>query len=274
MTQAAARLHRSHVAGYWYPQDAGELRREILRLAGPAHPVAEAVGVLLPHGPYDRAGRVGASTAAAVAIPRRCVIFSPTHTGRGAGWSVLAEGAYATPLGEVPIDEALAQAALADAPQVSVDEQAHAGEHGIEALLPLLQVFGPAELQVLPVVTGRADPAACAAVAAAVAGGVRRLGEPVLIIGSVDMTQFEPGAEVARKDAALARALAGLDGEGFERQARASGAAICGAAAVRCALELVRRLGARGGEPIAYATSAETGGDPESATGYLGMMFR
>src|SRR6266542_1158865 len=80
------------------------------------------------------------------------------------GVSVYAHGAFGTPLGEIPIDEALAQALLA-ADDVMLDEPSlHRDEHSLEMQLPFLQHLVPG-LRIVPLLMGSQDRAEVEALA-------------------------------------------------------------------------------------------------------------
>jgi len=100
------------VSGRFYPGTKGELERavrELLRTVEPgAHPAA-ARAAIAPHAGYLYSGLTAAHVFARLRLPRLIVIVAPNHTGmcRASGGASLWEtGAFATPLGEVPIDDA------------------------------------------------------------------------------------------------------------------------------------------------------------------------
>jgi AmmeMemoRadiSam system protein B len=270
----AGRSRRSPVSGYFYPSDPAGLRKALGVPSATLPGLEPAVAALVPHGPYRFAGTTLGQTLAAVRVPAVCIVLGSNHTGYGQPWSVLDAGAYRTPLGEVAVDEALAQRVLAACPGMAVDEQAHAGEHAVDVVLPALQLFGPAEVRVVPIIARVDDPATSHQVGQALAGVVREWPEPVLILGTVELTRYEPHAEIARKDTQIIDALASLDDEALVRTVWRAPAAVCGLGVMVAVVTAARALGASSGRCVHYATSAAAGGDPDSATGYVGMLFR
>ena len=109
--------------------------------------------------------------------------------------------------------------------------------------------------------------------AEALAKAVRQVEEPVLIVASAELSQFRPSEEIRAADARLLDAMQGLDARAFGDAVLASGASLCGATVITCALEAVRQLGGTSARAIRYATSAEAGGDPHSSTGYAGVTL-
>src|SRR5213082_3277473 len=92
---------------------------------------------------YMYSGQVAGAVFSRLEIPRHCVILCPNHTGRGHPLAMMKEGAWRTPLGEVPIDSELAEDLLQEFPALSEDSAAHRYEHAIEVELPFLQVRQP-----------------------------------------------------------------------------------------------------------------------------------
>ena len=267
------RVRRATVAGLCYPADAAVLRDTVERLASSSHPRISCVGAVIPHGGYHYSGAVAGQTLGRVAVPRRCVILAPNHTGAGPAWSLMPEGAYATPLGEVAIDEPLAQAFVEACPLLEADGLAHRGEHAIEVALPFLQVLAPEGLTIVPVVIGSEQADEVERVAQALAGCLARETEPVLVVASADLSHYEPRDAVADKDAQMLEAILALETAAFLQRMRDLRVTTCAGAPIACLLATVRRLGASVAELVRYATSAEAGGDPQSATGYAGVVF-
>lgn len=266
------RLRQASVAGYYYPDDATELRRQ-LGQSVPRHEIrTQAVGVLVPHGPHRFSGAITGKTLGRVAMPSCCVILSPNHLGLGRRWSLMADGAYETPLGCVPIDELLCGLLQAANLLVGDDEQAHRAEHAIEVILPFMQWVAPEDLTIVPLVINSVDPDECAEVAAALADVIGQSGKRVLVIASSDLSHYAPAAQASTCDAKLLEAMRTLDGRHFLRTVSELGVTTCGAGAVACWLQTTRRLGATDTTLIEYGTSAQAGGDPHAVVGYAGLV--
>ncbi len=261
------------MAGYYYPAQADQLAQAIRRLTkGDPSPMA-AQAVVVPHGSLDRCGAVTGSTLSRVRLPRRCILLGPSHTGTWLPWAVMGAGAYRTPLGEVPIDERCVEALLKRCPFLTVDPSAHRGEHALEVILPFLQALGPSDLQIVPVVMGIDDVEECHMMAQALAQVVRLQEEPVLLVASSDLSQYQPVDRVRANDRHVVDALVTLDSAALRHQMAQERGAFCGFGALLCVMEAARRLGATHGTLHAYATSADAGGDPYAAVGYAGVML-
>lgn len=265
------RLRRPAVAGLFYLKDAQALHETVLRLSAFNGDKVQGLGVIVPHGGLHRSGQVIGQTLGRVQIPRRCVILGPNHTGWGDSWSVMTHGAYATPLGDVPIDEQLAEMALERSSLLQADDLGHRGEHSIEVLLPFLRQLGPADLMITPIVIRSENPRECNAAAEAIAACVKLLQEPVLVIASADLSHYESREVVQQKDAQLIAAITALHGHVAQELLKQM--KTCGLASISCMLNAANRMGATRAQLVRYGTSADAGGDPQSATGYAGMII-
>ena len=134
-----AAVRPAAVAGMFYPGNARALTDEVDELLGGAEALAPRVGfpkaIVVPHAGYIYSGGVAASAYDAVraarGIVRRVVLLGPVHRVPVRGLATVSDAAFATPLGEVPIDRD-ALDSLADLPQVVTSDAAHALEHSLE----------------------------------------------------------------------------------------------------------------------------------------------
>ncbi len=271
---AVKRARPSTVAGYYYPRHREELAHTLIQLLPPQEATRSALGVVVPHGSWAFSGSVAGRTLSRIHLPRRVIVLAPNHTGLGHAWSVMSSGAYATPLGDVPIDEALAEALLRACPLFAEDHTAHWPEHAIEVLLPFLQSLGPADLAMVPIVIDSTTPTDYQHAGEAIARVVKQSPEPVLLMASADLTHYEPHERVRATDELLLASVQSGEAARWIAQLRDLRIATCAEAPVACLLEATRRLGATHTELVSYATSAEAGGDPHSVIGYAGLLIQ
>ena len=263
------------MAGYYYPADPETLRdtvRSLIHLEVGQAPRA-ARGLIVPHGSFRHAGAVLGSTFAGLMIPRRCIIVAPSHTGSWGPWSLPSAGAYRTPLGDVPIDEACADMVRRRCPFLEDDSALQQGEQAIEVLLPFLQQSGPSGLTIVPLIGGSTDREQWADVSRALAHVIRMHEEPVLLIASSDLSHYQPYEQTMACDRMLLEAMRGLAGEALLRVVDQHRFVMCGALAVACVLDATKALGATQATLRAYTTSAEGGGDLHAAVGYAGVVI-
>src|SRR5580765_513811 len=109
-------LREPAVAGKFYPASPKALRADLASYLSGARERTSAIGCIAPHAGYMYSGAVAGAVFSAIEIPERCIILCPNHTGRGHPLSIVAEGTWRTPLGDVPIDSKLAAGLLRSYP--------------------------------------------------------------------------------------------------------------------------------------------------------------
>jgi len=268
---------RPAVAGMFYPHEAPALRDMVdgFLAAVTASPAA-ARGAVAPHAGLVYSGQCAAHVLARVALPPVVVVLAPNHTGRSTapgGASVWTRGAFATPLGEVPIAEALADALLARCDLAAADKVAHAEEHAVEVELPFLQVLR-ADVALLPIVLAWDDWRHAEQLATDLAALVRDWPQPVLLLASSDMTHYESAARARAKDEKALAAIARLDGRGLLDVCRRERITMCGRAPAAVVIEACRQLSATTGTVVDYRHSGDVTGDDSSVVAYAGVVVR
>lgn len=248
------------VAGMFYPADARALTATVRRLlADAAVEPREAAAILVPHAGYAYSGPVAAVAIGAVAAtPLRVVLVGPAHRVGFDGVSAADFSAYRVPTGRLPVDRA-AVAELEDAGVAHFLPTAHAEEHCLEVMIPLLlERFG--EVPIVPLLVGVASPADVeAALEAALRPGD-------LLLVSSDLSHFLPYDEARRRDlATLVDVVAG-------RWSELDGFHACGHRGLAGAMRLASRRGWRG-ELLDYRSSGDTAGDRARVVGYGAVAF-
>jgi len=271
-------VRRPAVSGRFYPESADDLEHEVRRLLEPVLPFAHAArarAAVAPHAGYLYSGVTAAHVFARLDLPRAIVVLAPNHTGRcdaEGGVSLWESGAFATPLGEVPVDAGLAEAIRAACPLVAVDHGAHTGEHAIEVELPFIQIRRP-DAAIVPLLLAWDVWEAARALGEALAAVIRRYPEPVLLLASSDLNHYESAAVSELKDAQALDAIAALDGAELLRRCRDERISMCGRGPVATVLAAVRALGATAAEIVDYRHSGWVTGDESSVVGYGGVVI-
>jgi AmmeMemoRadiSam system protein B len=248
----------------FYPESAAVLARQVAQMLAAAPPslAQRPKAIIVPHAGYIYSGPVAASVYALLATLRdtvsRIVLLGPTHRVAIAGLAIPSSSAFATPLGNVPVDQE-ALAALADLPQVVVNDAAHADEHSLEVQLPFLQtIFG--EFSLLPFAVGQASPQEVADVLDRLWGG-----EETLIVVSSDLSHYLPYATAQKIDAQTAQHIVDLDPTLHHQQA-------CGAAPLNGLLLAARQHGLQA-QLLDLRNSGDTAGDKTRVVGYGAFAF-
>lgn len=251
------------VAGTFYPGEPGALAAEVasyLAEADPQGPVPKAI--IAPHAGYMYsgaiAGRVYARLKPLAGRVRRVVLLGPAHRVYVRCAAVPGASAFASPLGEVRLDEA-AIAKLRQLPCVEVSDRAHALEHSLEVHLPFLQaVLG--EFTLVPIVIGEATPAEVTRILDLLWGG-----EETLVVVSSDLSHYLPYDAARRRDLDTARAILGLEATLVPEEA-------CGAYPINGLLTYARQHGLDV-EGIDLRNSGDTAGGRDRVVGYGAFAF-
>ena len=266
-----AASRRPAVAGTFYA-GTERLRDQVRALLPEGARRQPVVGAVAPHAGYMYSGRVAAAVYARIQPPATLVILGPNHTGMGVQAAIMTEGAWATPLGEVGIDRALARAIAEASPTLAEDPLAHLDEHSVEVQLPFIQVLMPGA-QFVPICLMSQSLGVCRDVGHAVAEGVRQTGRPAVIVASTDMSHYVPQEVAERKDRQAIAAVEALDAEGLFAVVRRERISMCGFHPTAAALVAARELGATAGHLVQYATSGEVSGDFQQVVGYAGLLL-
>jgi len=270
-------LRRPAVAGRFYPGDPEDLRAEAQAYLSQSksnnQTAVQAIGCITPHAGYVYSGHVAGAVFARLEIPERCVVLCPNHTGMGRALAILSEGAWETPLGEVPVDEGLAGALKRQFPALHEDAAAHRAEHAIEVELPFLQLRQP-KLQIVPIALGTGQFEVLEALGVALAEVVAAQAAPVLIVASSDMNHYESDAVTRVKDHRAIERILTLDPRGLFDVVTQQNISMCGFGPAVVMLTAARQLGATSAELVKYATSGDISGDRNAVVGYAGVVVK
>jgi MEMO1 family protein len=261
------------VAGRFYPSDPEILSKQIDGFVSTGSQKVRALGCVVPHAGYMYSGGVAGEVYASIEIPMRCILLGPRHFPRGEPLAILAQGSFATPLGEAQIDSELAVSLAHECPRLREDPVAHEREHSLEVQIPFLQ-FLVKDFRFVPVVLATDRYGAIEELGSAVAKVVASAGEPVLAIASTDMNHYESDAVTRVKDARAIERILALDPRGLYDTVRGEGITMCGYAATAAMLIAMRELGATEARLVRYATSGDVSGDREQVVGYAGIVIR
>jgi MEMO1 family protein len=260
------------VAGSFYPADPAILAREILEFTGPVAHKRPVRGCIVPHAGYMYSGHVAGAVYAEIEIPARAILLGPRHYPRGEPLAILQEGAWQTPLGNAPIDEALSRALLYEFPRLRDDAVAHEREHSLEVQIPFLQRLR-SDIQFCPIVLATDRFPVLEELGHALARVVRAQPNPVLVIASTDMNHYESDAVTRVKDQKAIEKVQALDARGLFDTVRSEGISMCGYAATVAVLVAMKDLGANEAVLIRYATSGDINSDRSRVVGYAGFVI-
>ena len=261
------------VAGQFYPASASQLRVMIEEMVDEAVEKEDVIGLVSPHAGYVYSGPVAGAVISRVKFKDTCIILGPNHTGRGKPLSIMSQGKWQTPLGDVEIDAELAQHLLSLTRHLQEDEAAHQFEHSIEVQLPFLQYFKP-DIKIVPITLSFAGIDVYKEIGEEIARAINDTGREAVIMASSDMTHYEPQDTAAKKDRQAIDAILRLDEDELFRRVEEQNITMCGVAPVASLIAAARELGATSAELVKYQTSGDTSGDYSAVVGYAGIIIK
>jgi hypothetical protein len=266
-------LRHSVVAGKFYPRDAESLREEVRAYISqaPEQEPVRAFGCICPHAGYMYSGHVAGAVFARLDVPELCIVLCPNHTGMGRALAIMSEGAWETPLGEVPIDSTLAAALKQRCPALREDSAAHRAEHATEVELPFLQLRQP-RLGFVPIALGTGQFDVLEQLGLGLAETISAQKQAVLIVASSDMNHYESDAATRVKDHQAIERILTLDARGLYDVVTQQEISMCGFGPAVVMLTAARALGAKSAELVKYATSGDISGDRDMVVGYAGVI--
>lgn len=261
------------VAGHFYTANPDRLRREVLEFTAHVGEKVVALGCVVPHAGYMYSGHVAGAVYGKLQLPSRFVILCPNHTGEGQPLSVMSEGRWQTPLGELEVDQQLADALMRRFPALSEDYQAQKYEHALEVQLPFLQVLVP-QFTFVPITVGVGRYEYLHGLGEALEYTLANVPDPVMLIASSDMNHYEPDAITREKDRKAIERILALDPAGLQEVLTREHSTMCGYGPTIAMLVAARMLGATSAELVKYATSGDISGDRDSVVGYAGILVK
>jgi AmmeMemoRadiSam system protein B len=262
------------VAGQFYPADPRELTRLIRKftIEQPGAKKGRVRACLVPHAGYIYSGGVAGAVFARIILPKQVLVLGVRHSPVGEDLAILSEGAWRTPLGDVPVDELLALRVKAACPGLREDSVAHSREHSLEVELPFFQVLDPG-FSFVPVAVGTLRFEELHDLGMGLARAFKESQEEILVVTSSDMNHYEPDETSRNKDAKAIDRLKEVDAQGLYEVCRREKISMCGLGPAVVMLTAMKELGVKSGELVRYANSGDVNGDRDAVVGYAGMIF-
>ena len=278
-------VRRPVVASQFYEGDAEALKAQVkscfLHPLGPGklpdvnlhiHP-RNIMGLICPHAGYLYSGPVAAHAFSALAQdgkPDTVVLLGPNHKGYGSGLSLMRDGTWRTPLGDIEIDTAIADTILKESQVIDVDETAHRFEHSIEVQLPFLQFLYGNVFKIVPLCFLMQDYNSAVEVGRALIEALDKTN--TVVIASSDMTHYEPANIATEKDQAALKAVVNLDTKGFYNIIENRNITACGYGPITALLTYANGINAKA-QLLSYHNSGDVTGDYSGVVGYAAVSF-
>jgi hypothetical protein len=273
-------------SGSFYESNAKSLRNQIdrcfLHEFGPGRlPViskkgsCDLIGLISPHAGYMFSGPIAAHAYHALALnckPDTVIILGPNHTGYGSTVSLMNDGFWQTPLGNVEIDNELASSIAKKSQIIDIDELAHRFEHSIEVQLPFLQYLYGSDFKFVPICFQLQDITTVLEIGKILAEML--LSKNIVIIASSDMTHYQPQSIATSKDLETLRAVEELNTKRFYSLLELRHVTACGYGPIATMIAVTNELHGKEAKLLCYKTSGDITGDFSSVVGYAAMSFK
>jgi AmmeMemoRadiSam system protein B len=261
------------VAGRFYPAEPDKLSESICEFLQPANqPHIKAIGLVVPHAGYMYSGHVAGAVYARVDLPQRNIVLCPNHTGFGTPLSIMTNGAWRTPLGDMQIDEEICTALMDADRDLEEDSAAQRFEHAVEVQIPFLQHIGGAAVRFVPITIGTNRFGDLEQLGNAIAKVVREIAPGTLIIASSDMNHYESDAITRVKDHKAIDQVLAMNPRGLYDVVQREKISMCGYGPTVSMLTAAKLLGATRAELVKYATSGDVSLDFDHVVGYAGIV--
>ncbi len=278
-------IRRPTQAGSFYAGDARALKQQIescfLHPFGPGRlpKVDESgprkvVGLVCPHAGYMYSGPVAANAYYELALdgnPATIVVMGPNHTGYGSALSIMDEGTWRTPLGDVEIDSIVAHALCHETGLLDVDELAHKFEHSVEVQLPFLQYLYGNTFKFVPICFQLQDFESANEIGNALAEVLSA--RNAVVVASSDFTHYESQSSAERKDLSALAAVEAMDAKRFIDIVEERNVTACGYGPIAATITASKSLLAKKATLLRYKTSGDITGDKSSVVGYAAVSF-
>ncbi len=273
---------RSSLAGTWYTDDAGKLKREIDGYLADVKQEAQpdVIALILPHAGYQYSGRTAAFGMNQIKGReyKRVIIIGPTHQFQMQNVISIPDVThYRTPLGEVALDLDFIAELKQNAFVVSKSE-AHQEEHSVQIELPLIQSV-LRDFKIVPIVCGQLDLETAREIGATLRSLVDK---ETLVVISSDFTHYgdrfgyvpfedDVAENIKKLDLGAYSFIEKKDDAGFVDYVAKTGATICGRNPI--AILLAMLPGEAKAHLLQYTTSGEITGDYANSVSYLSADF-
>jgi AmmeMemoRadiSam system protein B/AmmeMemoRadiSam system protein A len=266
-------IRKPIAAGKYYPDSSSQIRAMIDSFIDKKAEKEEVIGLVVPHAGYIYSGAVAGAVLSHIKFKDTFVVLGPNHTGRGQPFSIMTEGTWETPLGEVQIDSELARKLVSMSHYLKEDRLAHEYEHSIEVQIPFLQYF-KADVKIVPIILSTGDGEICKGIGRDIGRALRELKKEAVILASSDMNHYESQKVTQKKDRQAIDAILNLDPDELLKRVEEQNITMCGYAPAIVMLSAAMELGAGKAELVKYQTSGDVLGDYEAVVGYAGIIVK
>lgn len=231
-------------------------------------------GLIVPHGAYIYSGAISANAFFEIYKQNieTFILIGPDHKGIGKRISIMGEGYWQTPLGEVLINNAITKELKTHNSIIIEDKLVHQFEHSLEIQIPFLQYSRLNSFTIVPILLKDQDIETSIMLGNSLAKSIS--GKNAIIIASSDLTHYESNLNAYEKDFRLIKSIENLDIELFYQTIMDLNISICGFGAIASLMRAVHLLGSKTGVLLKYGTSGDiTLDNKNTVVAYAAIAF-
>ncbi|MCM8763152.1 MAG: AmmeMemoRadiSam system protein B [Candidatus Omnitrophica bacterium] len=266
-------IKQPNVSGSFYPSESKELRqmiKDFLSQTQREEIPGEIFALLSPHAGYIYSGSVAAYGYKAIKDKDfdTVIILAPSHYVDFLGFAIWPKGKFLTPLGQIPVDEELAQKLKGLNSQVKDYPFAFEKEHALEVQLPFLQVVLK-DFKIVPLIMGRFQLSDCELLAHSLK--IILENKNALLVASTDLSHYHPYKEATALDNVTISFIKDNQPRALYEAVRKNEAELCGLGPVLTLLYYAKEKNLKL-KLLRYANSGDVTGDWAAVVGYASFL--
>ena len=270
------KIRQPAVAGMFYPEKKDVLDQDVAMVLEESRELdlpGEIVGMVVPHAGYIYSGGVAARAYRQLIDSDIdvVVVVAPSHSEYFTEVSVYDGHAYATPLGNLPVDKGIAKELSEQSSQIVLSEKGHRfQEHALEVQLPFLQKTLD-QFHLIPIVMGEHSNDNIQSLAEGLAKVLKD--KKGLLVASTDLSHFYDDEKANTLDQTVVDDIENFDEDQLFRDLQSGECEMCGGGPAVSVMKACKLLGATKSQVLLYRNSGDITGDRDEVVGYLSAIF-
>lgn len=269
MAEKTQKVREPFFAGQFYPFDKSTLKKQLntfflnAKVETQTDPVIAGIA---PHAGYIYSGQVAAHLYKSLQNmkPETVIVIGPNHTGYGKAVDICGSGKWKTPLGEVDVDEKIAE-------KIGEISNQEVAEHSVEVQIPFLQHVFEHEFKIVPIHVMDQSIETMEKLGKGLSKALNT--DKHLVIASTDFSHYVPQKQAYTNDLRAINAIKNLNIKELYDVIQEFDVSMCGYGPVTAAMTYAKLKGSKSGKLLKYGTSGDVTGDFNSVVGYGALAF-
>jgi AmmeMemoRadiSam system protein B len=229
------------VGSIFYPEDPLELEARLHAFGLERGKGGQAGVIIAPHGAWSISGKIAAAAFSASGGRNRgevsrVILLGPIHNNPRDGLYLSDSDSFQTPLGELPVDQALNAELASCSTAFEINDIPHLREHSIEVLLPLVKFSFPGA-SIVPILMGGSKPVFIKALAEALRLVLEPIPEDSLLVVSCNYAMNADPGRALQESGICRRLFMEKDADAFSAGVQNKKISPCGGALAAALLE-------------------------------------